>query len=234
MRREAHGGGSLQVAVQASAAQFVGEGGCRHPEVLQQGAVGRFAGLSGRGLTSLRLVLDRRVRLPEGSCLGVDGPGRLVPEQVADHRRQQEGQAGVDLRYCDDVQGPGEPGRACVGDDHRCGPVGPVDGHLLGHVVGSRAHQPRGAHQDHRLGRQVDVLLVLGGIRGDRLVAELRELDPDLPGRCQVRTAAHHRPVASGRSVPFGDLGNPVPHGQHVVHGIGQALEARQHLGPLR
>ena len=62
---------------------------------------------------------------------------------------------------------------ALGGDDDRRRLVGPVDRHLLGHVVGGRADQAGGAHEDQRLGRQVDVLLVLGDVAGDRLVAEL-------------------------------------------------------------
>ena len=59
---------------------------------------------------------------------------------------------------------------ALGGDDHRRRLVGPVDGQLLGHVVGVGRRQAGGADQDQRLGGQVDVLLVLGGVAGDRLV----------------------------------------------------------------
>ena len=72
---------------------------------------------------------------------------------------------------------------ALGGDHDRRGPVGPVDRDLLGDVVGVRPGEPGGADDDQRLGREVDVLLVLGDVAGDRLVAELRELDPQLVAR---------------------------------------------------
>jgi hypothetical protein len=39
-----------------------------------------------------------------------------------------------------------------------------VDRNLFGDVIGGRADQAGGANQDHRLGRQVDVLLVFGRV----------------------------------------------------------------------
>ena len=86
-----------------------------------------------------------------------------------------------------------------VAIDDRRRLVGPVDRDLLGDVVGGRPFEPGRAHQDQRLGRQVDVLLVLGGVAGDRLVAELRELDPHLLGRDPVGAVADDRPVARRR-----------------------------------
>ena len=230
---EANGGGRLEVAVQAAAPQFVGEGTGRRPEVHVQRAVNGRTGSRGAGLAPLRLALDGGMCHPEGSSLGIDGPGRLVPEQVADHRGQHEGEPGMHPGNGDDVQGVREPGGTGICDDHRCGPVRTVDGHLLGDVVSRGTHEAGGADQDHRLGRQVDVLLVLGGIRRYRLVAELRELDPDLPGRDQVRTAAHDGPVPARWGVPLGDLGDPIAHGQHLDHGVGQVHQARQQPGSV-
>ena len=68
--------------------------------------------------------------------------------------------------------------------------------------------QPRRAHEDQRLGRQVDVLLVLGDVAGDRLVAELAELDPHLLGGDRVGAVADDRPVALRRCEPPGGLGD--------------------------
>ncbi len=65
-------------------------------------------------------------------------------------------------------------------DHHRHRLVGLVYRHFLGHVTGVGAPQTGPAHEDQRLARQVDVLLVLGRIRGDRPVTQLRQLDPDL------------------------------------------------------
>ena len=59
--------------------------------------------------------------------------------------------------------------------------------------------EPGRAHEDQRLRRQVDVLLVLGDVAGDRLVAELRELDPHLVRGDRVRRRCR-RPPSSGGS----------------------------------
>ena len=91
----------------------------------------------------------------------------------------------------------GEP-LVAVGRDHdRRGLVRAVDRDLLGDVVGVRARQAGRADEDQRLGREVDVLLVLGGVAGDRLVAELGELDAQLLGGDAVARRCP-RPPSSG------------------------------------
>ena len=140
----------------------------------------------------------------------------------------------MDHRNQHHVQRLREPRRASIGHHHRGRPVSPVDGHLLGHVVGRRANQPCGAHQNQRLGRQVDVLLILGGVGRNRFVAELRQLDPDLPGSHQVGSATHHGPVPASRCVAISYLGNPASLGQHLAHGPGQVTQAGQHPGTVR
>ena len=113
---------------------------------------------------------------------------------------------------------------AVRGDDDRGGLVGPEDRHLLGHVIGGRSDQTGGAHQDHRFGGQVDVLLVLGGVARDRLVAELRQLDPQLAGRDLVGAVADDRPVAARR-------GEGPGRGRDVGAGGEGGLERGGHLG---
>ncbi len=127
--------------------------------------------------------LDGGPRLAQRAGLGVDGQRGLVAEEVPGHRRQHEGQARVGGRHDDDLQRGREPLLALAGDHDRRGLVGPVDRDLLGHVVGGRAGEAGRADQDQRLGREVDVLLVLGRVAGDRLVAELGQLDPHLVRR---------------------------------------------------
>ena len=112
--------------------------------------------------------------------------------------------------------------------------MSPVDGHFLGHVVSRRANQSCGTHQDQRLGRQVDVLLVLCGIGRNRFVAKLRQLDPDLPGSHQIGSATHHGPVPASQCVAVGYLGNLSPLSQHLTHSSGQVAQASQHLGTVR
>ena len=127
---------------------------------------------------------------------------------------------GIDRRHADRHVG-GESRLAIAGDDDRRGLVGPEDRHLLGDVVGVRPGEPGRAHEDERLGRQVDVLLVLGGIAGDRLVAELTELDPDLLGGDLVRTVADDRPVPVEGCMTTGRSGDHRAAGEHLAHRIG-------------
>ena len=226
--RQAYRGGGLQMAVEAAVAKFVGEGVRRGSQrrgeldVLHFGCRPAVWVTHRFGQPALGLGLDGGVGGPQRSGLEVDCPGRLVTEQVADHRRQQEGQPGVHRWHGHQVMGSDEPRRTGVGHHHGQRLVRPVDGHLLGHVVGRRSHQAGGTHQDQRLRGEVDVLLVLGGVGGDRLVAELRELDPDLAGSHQVGPTAHHGPVAPPRCMPSGDGRHVVAHVQDLGHGVGK------------
>ena len=97
------------MAVQAAAPELVGECTGGGPEVHVQRTVNGRIGSRGAGLAPLRLPLDGGMSHPEGTSLGIDGPGRLVPEQVADHRGEHEGEAGMHTRNGDHVQGIREP-----------------------------------------------------------------------------------------------------------------------------
>ena len=93
-------------------------------------------------------------------------------------------------------RGAGEPLVGVGGDDDGRGLVGLVDGDFLGHVVGRATHQTGRAHEDERLAGEVDVLLVLGDVAGDALVAELAELDAHFLGGHRVGAVADDGPVA--------------------------------------
>ena len=162
--------------------------------------------------------LDQLARLAQRTGRRVDRQRRLVAEQVPDHRREHEGQRRVHRRHGDHRRRGGEALVGVGGDDDRGGLVGLVDRHLLGHVVGRAAGQPGRAHQDQRLAGQVDVLLVLGDVAGDRLVAQLGELDPHLVGGDDVRPVADDRPVAALRGEALGGLGDGAATGQHGAH----------------
>ena len=190
---------------------------------------GRF-GVDFRGGSGL----DGRTRLAEGPGLGVDGEGGLVAEEVARHGRQDEGQLGRHGGNLHRRQRGGER-LALSADNDRGRLVRPVDGELLGDVLGVGARDAGCAHEDERLGRQIDVLLVLCGVAGDRLVTELGELDADLGGSDPVRAVAHDRPVPPCRRVEMGRLRELVPARQDLLHGVGETLQAGEQVGaPLR
>ena len=81
-------------------------------------------------------------------------------------------------------------------------------------IVGGRPSEAGGTHEDQRLGRQIDVLLVLGGVAGDGLVTELRQLDAQLAGGDAVRAVADDGPVAVRRCELLGDCTDLLPAGR--------------------
>ncbi len=160
------------MAVQAARPELVEEPGCQRPQLRPQG-LDRVGGCiscqAGRSQ-----AFDGGMCLSQRGRLGVDGTRSLVAEQVPDHCREHECQTRVHPRNGHDVEGVREPTEAGigVGNDNRRGLVGPVDGNLLGHVISPRTHHSGGTDKHQRLSRQVDVLLVLGGVSGDGLVTE--------------------------------------------------------------
>ncbi len=160
----------------------------------------------------------------------VDRERGFVAEEVAGHGRQHEGHVGVDRRHTDGLERSTEATFTLGGDHDRCGPVRPVDGDLLGHVVGVGALQSRRAHEHQRLGREVDVLLVLGRVERDRLVAELRRLDPHLGGGDAVAPVADDRPVATRHRVALRDAGDGRLEREHLRHRVGQRAQRVEDL----
>ena len=110
----------------------------------------------------------------------VNGERRLVAVEMTGSGRQHEVNGRMDGGYLQQVRGGVEAASALRCHHDRRGPVRPVDRHLLGGVVGDGAPQPRGTHPDERFGREIDVLLVLGAVFGDGVIADLGELDADL------------------------------------------------------
>ncbi len=160
----------------------------------------------------------------------IDGQGRLVTEEVADHGRQHETERRVDGGNVDGRCGV-VAGLAVVRHHDRRRLVGGEDRHLLRHVVSGRADEPGCAHQDQRLRRQVDVLLVLGGVARHRLVAELAELDSDLFGSHLVGSVADDGPIALGRREPTGSIGDHFAARQHLAHRIGEFAQRCEEVG---
>ena len=178
-------------------------------------------------------LLNRAAGLAHRTSLRIDGQRRLVPEEVAGHRREDEAQTRVDRRHREHSERAREPRLVLVGhDDRRC-LVRPKDRNLLGDVVGGRAGQAGGTHKNQWLRRQVDVFLVLGAVGGDRLVTELAQLDPDLLRCDPVRPVADHRPVAPARRELAGGLADDVATAEHGLHCGRQFSDALQQVGAV-
>ena len=77
------------------------------------------------------------------------------------------------------------------------------------------------------------MLLVLGDVTGDRLVTELRQLDPDLGGGDAVGPVADHGPVAPPRGQLPGGLPDALPVLEDPGERVGQAPQRGQHGRPL-
>ena len=155
---------------------------------------------------------------------------RLRSRTGARPSRRARSDVRVHHRNRDRLERGEEAGFAVVGDHDRRGLVGAVDRDLLADIVGVRAVQSGRAHEDHRLGREVDVLLVLGDVARDRLVAELRQLDPDLFGRDAVDAVADDRPRAAGQRVTLrGERDRRAPL-EHLAHRRGQLAQRGEDL----
>ena len=215
----------LQTAVVIAGSEILEEAGGQGLQLDTQ-PVNRGLGVDLGG----RRRLDGGARLAQRTGLAVDGEGRLVAEEVAGHRRKDERQLGRHRRHTDHGQG-GRERLALGADDHGRRLVGPIDRQLLSDVLGVGAGDAGRAHEDEGLGREVDVLLVFGGIAGDRLVTQLGELDADLRGGNPIRPVADDRPVAPGRRVEVSSLGQLLAPGEHLLHGFGKTLQAGQKLG---
>ncbi len=121
--------------------------------------------------------------------------------------------------------------RSALGGDHdRERLVGPVDRDFLRNVVERRPRKAGGTDQNQRLTRQVDVLLVLGRVAGDRLVAQLGELDADLLGGGQIRPVADHRPGPPTGRASAGDLGDLPSTLEDRVEGRGNLAQAAKEV----
>ena len=217
--RQPDGGAGLEMAVVVAVAQRI-EVSVDHRR--------QAAGDRDEHLVAVRAgghrPLDRLARFAQRPRRRVDRQRCFVPEDVADHRRQDEPECGVDVRDVDRRRRR-VPRVALVGHHDRGRLVGTEDRGLLGDVVGGATAQTRGTHEDQRLRRQIDVLLVLGGVACDRLVTELAELDPDLLGGDPVGSVADDRPVSLRRGEPSRRVGDRVAPGDDVEHRIGDRAQ---------
>ncbi len=156
----------------------------------------------GLGLREATELLARRLRhrprSPEWRRQTGDGACALVRERVAHEGVEDDGDVGRGARDLDRHEGVlGEARVASVAHDDRSGVVRAEDRDFFDRIGHDHGGEPRRAHEDERLGREVDVLLVLDRVDRDGLVAELGELDPYLRRRVVVRPRAHHGPVPS-------------------------------------
>ena len=73
----------------------------------------------------------------------------------------------------------------------------PENRYLLRYIVGCGTRKSGRAHENQWLRREIDVLLVLGGVARNRLVAEFRKLDSHFLSGDLVWTVADDRPVTA-------------------------------------
>ena len=158
----------------------------------------------------------------------VDGQRGVVAPDMAHQGVENRRELGAYLGDVKDVFGIGpETILTLVGDDHRGCFVGLEDGRVLDDVADDGALGTGGADDDQRLGGEVDVLLVLHKIRGDRLVAQLAELNADFVRRRLVGATAHGGPIGLGGRQTPGRCLNGVAHGQYGAHVVGDPEQFR-------
>ena len=133
-------------------------------------------------------------------------------------------------RHPDEGQSGGVAGRVLRSDHDGRGPVGPIDTHLLGHIVGGGSGQTGGAHEDKGLRGQIDVFLVLGDVTGDGLVTELGQLDAHLLGGDAIGSIPDDGPIASGQGEAAGRLPDLGAQGQRGDQVSGQVNQGGQHV----
>ncbi len=225
---DAAGRRRLQRAVVVALAEPLGEVG---DDGLQLGTErGEELVVAGRG----DVVVQGRPSPAQREGVTVDGQGGVVPEEVAGHGGEDEGEGRVSRRHGHDVGCGAEAALPLGGDDDGGTLVGAEDGDLLANVGGGGPREPGGADQRQGLGGEVDVLLVLGGVAGDRLVAELGQLDADLVGGDQVPPVPDDRPGPSPGGVPGGQLGDVGLLAEDLLHSIGEGDQAGEQLvGPV-
>ena len=136
----------------------------------------------------------------------------------------------MDRRHFDGLGRAREAVLAPGGDHNRRGAVRAVVRDLLRDVVGIGAAEPDRAHEDQRLGAQVDVLLVLGDVGGDRPVTQLRELDAELVRGDPVEAVPDDGPVPARRDVTERDRRDRLALGEHLLHRIGKRAEVDEEL----
>src|SRR5262245_47871995 len=103
-------------------------------------------------------------------------------------------------------------------EDNGLARVRPEDRDLLDDVAGNRRGQVVCHDERQRLRGQVDMLLVLGEIDWNRLVAELRKLDADLERSDVVDARAGDRPIAGVRSQGAGAIRNSRLEGKNLAN----------------
>ena len=216
-RSESRRGLCFERAVVAAHQQVLAELDPMRQQPRMQAAQRILAQLSAR-----RDFFDRAARLAQRQSERIDRERCAIAKQVACHRRQHERERGMRCRNVDHAGSGGKARLAARCDDEGLRLVRAIDRDFLCDVIGGRASEARGADEDHRLRREVDVLLVLRRVACDRLVAQLAELDAHLGGRDLVVPVADERPVAALRRMRLGERFDRWILREHFAHRIRQ------------
>ncbi|CAB4688189.1 unannotated protein [freshwater metagenome] len=151
---------------------------------------------------------------------------------MAHHRRQNEGKCAIDRRHSDHLSSSRKTLVALSGNHNRQRLVSAEDGHFFSDIVGRAANQAGRAHDDERLTREVDVLLIFGDIAGDALVAKLAEFDTHFLRGHGIRAVANHGPIPTLRGEPTSGLANLVTQPKYRDKRIRNLTQRREQLMP--
>ena len=101
------------------------------------------------------------------------------------------------LGYSNDLERSREALFALRSDHHRRSLMSPIDRDFLRNIICSGTLETCRTHQDHWLGRKIDVLLIFRSIARDGFVAKLRKFDANFLGGNAVGPIANDCPIAT-------------------------------------
>ena len=164
------------------------------------------------------------------SCEGVNGKGCFITKDVSHHHAQNKCDAWVYLWHRDHCSCSIKTllalrchhNRQCLMCAENCD--------LLCNVSGSSIRQTSSTNKNHRLTRQVNVLLVFCDVTRNRLVRQLRQLDAHFLGCNRVKTVTNNCPVAASGCKLTCSLSDLWSHLEHAIHCIWHSAQCGQQL----
>ena len=169
---------------------------------------------------------------PQWSCKGVNGKGCFVTKDVSHHHAQNKCDARVYLWHRDHCCCSIKTLLALSCHHDWQSLVCSEDRDFFSNVSSSAIRQSCSTNKNHRLARQVNVLLVFSDVTRNRLVRQLRQLDAHFLGCNRVKTVANNCPVtASGCKLTCG-LSDLWSHLEHAVQRIWHCAQCGQQLMP--
>ncbi len=165
-------------------------------------------------------------------CKGVNGKGCFVTKYVSNHHAQNKCDVWVYLWYRNHCSCSIKTLFAlCCHHNRQC-LMRAEDSDLFRNIGGSAIWQTRSANKNHRLARQVNVLLIFSNVAGNWLIRQLRQLDTHFLGSYRVKAVTHNCPISTRRCKLLCGLSYLWSHLKYAVHCIWHSAQCSQKLMP--